>query len=349
MTPSTGSQRRCSRRSHRRAVCGESRMRRSGWGPPEKDPHCGHLAGGLPAPRASSTCPGSRGCWARWRAAPLRTPHTGWPGHLPRGGTQSGSSRSTCAASTPRAVRRMLPGAQIAVDLFHVVHLAVKMTGDVRRRVVRGKYGRRGRSGDPEYGIKNLLVRNLEHLSPAQFAKIGQHPAGGSGRAGDRRRLDREGETPPRAEPPRPRHRLGPVRARRPGPALRLLRLVRAKRRHPRAAVPGQDGIPVGRRDRLRGPDRRHERRLREPEPARQTRSPPGIRVPQPGKPAQAGPHRLHPRPPTQITHRNQQQNTCGNRTETPSRLTSKSHKCRASGALLIWAKKPIRGRRDSE
>jgi hypothetical protein len=46
------------------------------------------------------------------------------------------------------------------------------MTGDVRRRVVRGKYGRRGRSGDPEYGIKNLLVRNLEHLSGVQFAKI---------------------------------------------------------------------------------------------------------------------------------------------------------------------------------
>jgi transposase len=66
----------------------------------------------------------------------------------------------------------MLPGARIAVDLFHVVHLAVKMTGDVRRRVVRGKYGRRGRSGDPEYGIKHLLVRNLEHLSPGQFAKI---------------------------------------------------------------------------------------------------------------------------------------------------------------------------------
>jgi transposase len=70
------------------------------------------------------------------------------------------------------AVRRMLPGAQIAVDLFHVVHLTIKMTGDVRRRVARGKYGRRGRSGDPEYGIKNLLVRNLEHLSRAQFAKI---------------------------------------------------------------------------------------------------------------------------------------------------------------------------------
>ena len=80
------------------------------------------------------------------------------------------------------AVRRMLPRAQLVVDLFHVVHLAVKMTGDVRRRVVRGKYGRRGRSGDPEYGIKGLLVRNLEHLSPGQFAKVtgilGSDPGG---------------------------------------------------------------------------------------------------------------------------------------------------------------------------
>ena len=158
------------------------------------------------------------------------------------------------------AVRRMLPGAQIAVDLFHVVHLAVKMTGDVRRRVVRGKYGRRGRSGDPEYGIKNLLVRNLEHLSPAQFAKVIDTLQRGPGRAGDRRRLDRQGETPRRAEPARPRHRLCPVRAPRPRPALRLLRLVRPQRRHPRAGQPGPDDLPVGRPDHLRGPDRRHER-----------------------------------------------------------------------------------------
>ena len=70
------------------------------------------------------------------------------------------------------AVRRMLPAAQIVVDLFHVVQLAVKMTGDVRRRAVREKYRRRGRSGDPEYGVKGLLVRNLEHLRPDQFAKV---------------------------------------------------------------------------------------------------------------------------------------------------------------------------------
>jgi len=42
----------------------------------------------------------------------------------------------------------------------------------VRRRATRDKYGRRGRSGDPEYGIKHLIERNLETLSPDQFAKI---------------------------------------------------------------------------------------------------------------------------------------------------------------------------------
>jgi transposase len=70
------------------------------------------------------------------------------------------------------AVRRMLPGAVIAAGLFHVVQLAVKTVGDVRRRAVRGKHGRRGKSGDPEYGVKNLLVRNLENLTPAQFEKV---------------------------------------------------------------------------------------------------------------------------------------------------------------------------------
>jgi transposase len=70
------------------------------------------------------------------------------------------------------AVRRMLPRAVLTVDLFQVVQFAVKAVGDVRRRVVRARYGRRGRSGNPEYGIKNLLARDVEHLSPDQFAKV---------------------------------------------------------------------------------------------------------------------------------------------------------------------------------
>jgi transposase len=70
------------------------------------------------------------------------------------------------------AARKMLPRAKIAVDLFHVVQLAVKTTGDVRRRAIREIYGRRGKSGDPEYGIKHLLEKNLENLSPEQFGKV---------------------------------------------------------------------------------------------------------------------------------------------------------------------------------
>ena len=70
------------------------------------------------------------------------------------------------------AVRRALPRAQVAVDLFHVVQLAVKAVGDMRRRATREKYGGRGKEGDPEYGIKGLLNRNLESLSADRFAKI---------------------------------------------------------------------------------------------------------------------------------------------------------------------------------
>jgi transposase len=70
------------------------------------------------------------------------------------------------------AVKRMLPRARLAVDLFHVVQLAVKTVGDVRRRAIRERYGRRGKAADPEYGIKHLLERNLENLSPEQFEKV---------------------------------------------------------------------------------------------------------------------------------------------------------------------------------
>jgi transposase len=87
------------------------------------------------------------------------------------GVTRSAWSPSTCALYTPRPCR-MLPDAVVVIDIFHVVQLAVKVTGDVRRRATREKYGRRGRAGDPEYGIKRLLGRNLENLTPAQFSKI---------------------------------------------------------------------------------------------------------------------------------------------------------------------------------
>jgi transposase len=55
----------------------------------------------------------------------------------------------------------------LTMNLFRVVQFAVKAVGNVRRRIVWARHGRRGRSSDPEYGIKGLPVRDLEHLSIA--------------------------------------------------------------------------------------------------------------------------------------------------------------------------------------
>ena len=67
-------------------------------------------------------------------------------GATPAGATPFGSSPST-GAIFASAVRKTLPRAAIAVDLFHVVQLAVKTVGDVRRRAIRELYGspRQGR------------------------------------------------------------------------------------------------------------------------------------------------------------------------------------------------------------
>jgi hypothetical protein len=56
--------------------------------------------------------------------------------------------------------------------MFHVAQLCNKMVGDVRRRVTLERYGRRGRSGDLEYQIKNLLVRGQEKLSKTSRHKL---------------------------------------------------------------------------------------------------------------------------------------------------------------------------------
>lgn len=194
------------------------------------------------------------------------------------------------------AVQRMLPGAAIAVDLFHVVQLAVKAAGDVRRRAIRELYGRRGRAGDPEYGIKHLLEKNLENLSPEQFAKVietldatgpGQHIAlAWIGKEKLRRALNLRARV------------TGSVPCERQvrGPALFLLRLVRPEPGGHRADYARPHHLPLGGRDRHRRPDRRDERPLRKPQPHRQARSPPSLRLPQPRQPAAPRPHRLHPR-----------------------------------------------------
>jgi transposase len=70
------------------------------------------------------------------------------------------------------AARDALPHAMIAVDPFHVAQLANKAVGDVRRRVTHQLRDRRGRATDPEYTIRNLLVRGPGTLSGNGRAKI---------------------------------------------------------------------------------------------------------------------------------------------------------------------------------
>lgn len=70
------------------------------------------------------------------------------------------------------ATSGLLPNATLVVDAFHVVQLANTMIGDVRRRVCFERHGRRGRATDPEYAIRNLLVRGKEKLSGRARNKV---------------------------------------------------------------------------------------------------------------------------------------------------------------------------------
>jgi len=70
------------------------------------------------------------------------------------------------------AIRAALPQASIVVDHFHVVQLANKALADVRRRTTWTLRGRRGRKGDGEWDVRNLLTRNHEDLSEQRFARM---------------------------------------------------------------------------------------------------------------------------------------------------------------------------------
>lgn len=70
------------------------------------------------------------------------------------------------------AVRVVLPHATLYADPFHLVQAANRMVTRVQQRLVREHYGRRVRATDPEYGIKRLLLRNIEDLTDDQFDKL---------------------------------------------------------------------------------------------------------------------------------------------------------------------------------
>ncbi|WP_193318396.1 transposase [Nonomuraea phyllanthi] len=65
------------------------------------------------------------------------------------------------STSEARAVRTALPHPHLAVDHFHAIQAANKVIDLLRRRAC---YGRRGRAGDPEYGMRRTLLRNWEEI-----------------------------------------------------------------------------------------------------------------------------------------------------------------------------------------
>ncbi len=69
-------------------------------------------------------------------------------------------------------IRAALPGARIAVDNWHLVALANQMLTEVRQRVTRERYGRRGTTAEKVWVNRQLLLTGYEHLSAKQRARL---------------------------------------------------------------------------------------------------------------------------------------------------------------------------------
>jgi len=71
-----------------------------------------------------------------------------------------------------RPVRTHLPGARIVLDCFHVIRLANQVVTEVRRRTQWEILGRRGRKGDPLYGIRHTLLKARERLTERDHQRL---------------------------------------------------------------------------------------------------------------------------------------------------------------------------------
>ncbi len=70
------------------------------------------------------------------------------------------------------ATGEQLPQAKKVMDPFHVVHLAADKLTKTRQRIQQATCGHRGRSGDPLYGIRRIMLTRMELLTEKQLAKL---------------------------------------------------------------------------------------------------------------------------------------------------------------------------------
>ncbi|PBI91059.1 Transposase [Rhodococcus erythropolis] len=71
-----------------------------------------------------------------------------------------------------RAAKDVLPQARTVMDPFHVVHLAAEKLTVCRQRIQQVTLGHRGRSGDPLYGIKRVLLTRKVLRTDKQKARL---------------------------------------------------------------------------------------------------------------------------------------------------------------------------------
>ena len=70
------------------------------------------------------------------------------------------------------AIGEVLPDATLVIDHFHAIRLASTAVSDARRRVQQDTLGHRGRTGDPLYGIRRLLLRTWANLNDRGWERL---------------------------------------------------------------------------------------------------------------------------------------------------------------------------------
>ncbi len=76
------------------------------------------------------------------------------------------------SAAVRKALAEHLPTAAVSVDAVHLVALANDMVTKVRQRLARDNHGRRGMVCDPAWANRRLLLRGVNTLSAAAWARL---------------------------------------------------------------------------------------------------------------------------------------------------------------------------------
>lgn len=78
------------------------------------------------------------------------------------------------SAAFRKALRMWLPRTAVSVDAFHLVKLSNDMLTEVRQRLTQQVHGRRGRSIDPFWASRRLLLRAGDTLGPGSGQALGE-------------------------------------------------------------------------------------------------------------------------------------------------------------------------------